>query len=105
MVFLRQESEFVITGDMEKIKGEIAKGLSDKPDENEPGVFVGKFCLEFFWDNGDSRTVPDLEIRLNRGHIGVVFPPYSYFREEDEDLYDNAIDYITRTVKEELNKI
>lgn len=105
MVFLRQESEFVITGDKEKIKAEIAKGLSDKPDENEPGVFVGKFCLEIFWDNGDMLSMPDLEIRLNRGHIKVIFPPYSYFREEDEDLYDNAIDYITRTVKEELNKI
>ena len=110
MVILGQktefESEFVISGDIEEIKAEIAKGPSEKPDENSQGVFVGKFYLEIWWDNGDSLTVPDLEIRLNRGHIKVIFPPYSYFfKEEDEELYDDVIDYITQIVKEELNKI
>jgi len=110
MVILRQqsefESEFVISGDIEKIKAELAKESSDKPDKNSQGVFVGKFDLEIWWDNGDSLTVPDLEIRLNRGHIKVIFPSYSYLCEEDdEELYDNAIDYITHIVKEELNKI
>lgn len=114
MVFLRLrsefesefESEFVISGNIEKIKAELAKESSDKPDETESGVFLGKLHLEIYWDNGDSLTVPDLEIRLNRGHIKVVFPPYSYlFREDDEELYNDAIDYITHTVKEELNKI
>jgi hypothetical protein len=110
MVILRQQSEFVsefvISGDIEKIKAELAKGKSDKPDENSQGVFLGKFEITIFWDNGDSLTVPDLEIRLNRGHIGVIFPPYSYFfKEEDEELYDNVIDYITHIAMEELSKI
>lgn len=99
------ESEFVISGDIKEIKAELAKEPLDKPDDNEPGVFLGKFCLHTFWDNGDSLSMPDLEIRLNRGHIKVVFPPYCYFREEDEEIYYNAMDYINHKVKEKLNNL
>lgn len=107
MVILRQETEFVISGDIEEIKAEIDKGLSDEPAENEKGVFLGKFYLEIVWKNFEALTIPDWGVRLNRGHILVDFPPagVSFFKNEDENLYDAVISYITNTAIEELNKI
>lgn len=106
MVIIRQQSEFVISGDIEEIKAELAKKSSDKPDENESGIFVGKFYPEIVWKNGIELTVPACDVRLSGDHIGVSFPAgVCFFKDEDEKLYAAIISYITHIVKEELNKI
>lgn len=108
MVILRQQSEFVISGDIEQIKAELAKGKSDKPDENSQGVFLGKFYLEIIWKNGEELTVPGWDVSLKWGnYIKVNLPPVGvcFFKNEDEQLYDQIISYITHIAMEELNKI
>jgi hypothetical protein len=107
MVILRQQSEFVISGDIEQIKAELAKGPSEeKPDENSQGVYVGKFYPEIVFKNGQELTLPGCDIKLSNDHIGARFPVgVCFFKEEDEKLYAAIISYITHIVKEELNKI
>jgi len=88
MIILKQQSKFVVSGNIEEIKAELAKeSSSDKPDENESGVFVGKFYPEIVWKNGQELTLPGCEVRLSDAHIGVNFPAgVCFFKDEDEKL-------------------
>jgi len=107
MVILRQQSDFVISGDIEEIKAELAKSPSEeKPDENSQGIFVGKFYPEIVFKNGEELTLPACDVKLNGDHIGVRFPVgVCFFKDEDEKLYAAIISYISHMVKLELNKI
>ena len=114
MVILRQQSEFVISGDIEQIKAELAKvplyvkEMSFKTYKNSQDVFLGKFYLEIIWKNGEELTVPGWDVSLKWGnYIKVNLPPVGvcFFKNEDEQLYDQIISYITHIAMEELNKI
>ena len=107
MVILRQQAYFQITGDIEQIKAELAKESSDEPDKNESGVFLGKFYLEIAWKNGEELCVPGWDVRLSGNYISVNLPPVGvcFFKNEDEQLYDAIISYITHIAIEELKKI
>lgn len=107
MVILRQQFDFQITCSIGQIKLELAKESSDEPDKNESGVFLGNFYLEIVWKNGEELCVPGWDVMLSGNHIRVNLPPVGvcFFKNEDEELYDAIISYITHIAKEELEKI
>lgn len=106
MIIIRQQSEFVISGNIEAIKAELAKEPSVKPRENETGVFVGNFYPEIVYNNNQVLTLPASQVVLSGHNIGVRFEAgVCFFKDQDEMIYASIIDYINHIVKEELNKI
>lgn len=107
MVIIREQSPFVIEGDIEEIKAELAKGsLKEDPKENEQGVFVGKIRPEIVWSSNKELLLPACDVVMTHDRIGMSFPlGVCFFKDEDEKLYSALQAYVTAIVNRELNKL